>query len=94
MPSRLPPYSGTTKAGSLPSSGLVDRRPRYYEPLGLPPSTRASCIAPVLTDAVCEAIWLLKAFEIPLGRQVLTRRLGICYTALRRLPRRDFPPHV
>ena len=39
MPSRLPPYTGTTKAGSLPSSGLVDRRQRYYEPLGLPPST-------------------------------------------------------
>ena len=39
MPLRLPPYTGTTKAGSLPSSGLVDRRHRYYEPLGLPPST-------------------------------------------------------
>ena len=39
MPSRLPPYTGTTKAGSLPSSGLLDRRRRYYEPLGLPPST-------------------------------------------------------
>ncbi len=39
MPLRLPPVSGTTKAGSLPSSGLLDRRRRYYEPLGLPPST-------------------------------------------------------
>lgn len=39
MPLRLPPYSGTTKAGLLPSSGLVGRRRRYYEPLGLPPST-------------------------------------------------------
>src|SRR6476469_2111429 len=39
MPLRLPPYVGTTKAGSLPSSGLLGRRPRYYEPLGLPPST-------------------------------------------------------
>jgi len=39
MPSRLPPYTSVTKAGSLPSSGLVDRRQRYYEPLGLPPST-------------------------------------------------------
>jgi hypothetical protein len=36
---RLPPYTGTTKAGSLPSSGLVGRRRRYYEPLGPPPST-------------------------------------------------------
>src|SRR5581483_2286964 len=39
MPLRLPPDSGTTKAGSLPSSGLFNRRRRYYEPLGLPPST-------------------------------------------------------
>src|SRR5580698_5117449 len=39
MPSRLPPYAGTTKAGPLPSSSLIDWRPRYYEPLGLPPST-------------------------------------------------------
>jgi hypothetical protein len=39
MPLRLPPYSGTTKAGSLPSSGLFNRRQRYYEPLGLPPGT-------------------------------------------------------
>ena len=39
MPLRLPPYACTTKAGSLPSSGLVDRRQRYHEPLGLPPST-------------------------------------------------------
>ena len=39
MPSRLPPDSGTTKAGSLPSSGFVGRRRQYYEPLGLPPST-------------------------------------------------------
>ena len=39
MPSRLPPGTGMTKAGSLPSTGLVDRRPRYYEPLGLPPGT-------------------------------------------------------
>ena len=36
---RLPPYAGTTKAGSLPSTGLVGRRQRYYEPLGLPPGT-------------------------------------------------------
>ena len=36
---RLPPYVGTTKAGSLPSSGLFDRRRQYYGPLGLPPST-------------------------------------------------------
>jgi len=39
MPLRLPPYTGTTKAGSLPSSGLLGRRRQYYEPLGLPPST-------------------------------------------------------
>jgi hypothetical protein len=39
MPWHLPPYAGTTKAGSLPSTGLVGRRQRYYEPLGLPPST-------------------------------------------------------
>lgn len=39
MPSRLPPYSGTTKAGPLPSSALVARPQQYYEPLGLPPST-------------------------------------------------------
>jgi hypothetical protein len=39
MPSRLPPYASMTKAGSLPSSGLLDRRHRYYGPLGLPPST-------------------------------------------------------
>src|SRR3954471_571495 len=39
MPLRLPPSADTTKAGSLPSSGLVGRRQRYYEPLGLPPST-------------------------------------------------------
>ena len=32
-------YSGTTKAGSLPSSSLLGQRCRYYEPLGLPPST-------------------------------------------------------
>jgi len=36
---RLPPYSSTTKAGPLPSSGLLDRRRQYYGPLGLPPST-------------------------------------------------------
>jgi hypothetical protein len=39
MPLRLPPYADTTKAGSLPSSGLFDQRRQYYEPLGLPPST-------------------------------------------------------
>jgi len=39
MPSRLPPYTGTTKAGSLSSSRLLDGRLRYYEPLGLPPGT-------------------------------------------------------
>jgi hypothetical protein len=39
MPLRLPPYADTTKAGSLPSSGLVGRHQRYYEPLGLPPGT-------------------------------------------------------
>jgi len=39
MPWHLPPYAGTTKAGSLPSTGLVGRRQRYYEPLGLPPGT-------------------------------------------------------
>ena len=39
MPLRLPPYADTTKAGSLPSTGLVGRRQRYYEPLGLPPGT-------------------------------------------------------
>jgi hypothetical protein len=39
MPSRLPPYARMTKAGSLPSSGLLGRRRQYYEPLGLPPST-------------------------------------------------------
>ena len=39
MPLRLPPFADTTKAGSLPSSGLVGRRQRYYEPLGLPPGT-------------------------------------------------------
>src|SRR3954470_20476908 len=39
MPSRLPPYTSTTKAGPLPSFGLVGRRQQYYEPLGLPPST-------------------------------------------------------
>src|SRR6266481_613944 len=39
MPSRLPPYSGTTKAGSLPSSDLIDRRQQYYGPLGLPLGT-------------------------------------------------------
>src|ERR1700678_2543526 len=39
MPSRLPPYANMTKAGHLPSSSLVDGGPRYYEPLGLPPST-------------------------------------------------------
>ena len=38
MPLRLPPDSGTTKAGSLPSTGF-HRRLRYYEPLGLPPGT-------------------------------------------------------
>ena len=39
MPLRLPPYADTTKAEFLPSSGLVGRLQRYYEPLGLPPST-------------------------------------------------------
>ena len=39
MPSRLPPGTSMTKAGSLPSTCLVDSFPRYYEPLGLPPST-------------------------------------------------------
>src|SRR5687768_8374337 len=39
MPLRLPPYADVTKAGFLPSGGLFDRRHRYYEPLGLPPST-------------------------------------------------------
>lgn len=39
MPLRLPPYTDMTKAGFLPSDGLLDRRHRYYEPLGLPPST-------------------------------------------------------
>ena len=52
MPSRLPPHAATTKAGSLPSTGLsiassihcehaavFNRRRRYYEPLGLPPDT-------------------------------------------------------
>ena len=39
MPSHLPPATGATKAGPLPSirsPGL----PRYYEPLGLPPDSR------------------------------------------------------
>ena len=41
MPSRLPPRTGTTKAGSLPSAGLLDQHRQYYEPLGLPPGTIA-----------------------------------------------------
>ena len=35
MPSHLPPRVRVTKAGPLPSSGLLHRRQRYYGPLGL-----------------------------------------------------------
>ena len=33
----LTPCTGATKAGPLPSAGLLPRRQQYYEPLGLPP---------------------------------------------------------
>ena len=38
MPSHLPPFTGATKAGPLPSSRFHGLH-RYYEPLGLPPGT-------------------------------------------------------
>ena len=150
MPLRLPSYAAATKAGSLPSTALLERCPRYYGPLGLPPGTaplhlrligtafarrrppgRVSPV-PHRTVSACPPPYpagvlhrsgphgcsllpspcnerlghpslsgsyvtrlqgsldvgpanllpsqrpygLLKAFDIPLGRQVLTRRLG------------------
>jgi len=169
MPLRLPPYADTTKAGFLPSSGLVGRLQRYYEPLGLPPSTIpfrhrligtafarrgppgrfspvpyqavSTCppLYPVgvlhpfrLQDAVCclRRGMSGSAYPSPFGflcheaarftfrlgpptcfppsghtaasglstsrleNPALTRPSGICYAALRRLPRRDSHPQV